>query len=55
MEARSKWLWTVTIANAVVACFLIFVVFNILSLATMVGGAIPDSGWLQRRRLLGRP
>lgn len=43
MEARSKWLWTVTIANAVVVCLLIFVVFSILSLATMFGGAIPVS------------
>lgn len=42
MEAQSKWLLTVTIANAVVACLLIFVVFSILSLATMFVGSTKE-------------
>ena len=42
MEAQSKWLWTVTIANAMVACLLIFVVFGILSLATRCVGSTKE-------------
>lgn len=52
MEAQSKWLRTVTIANAVVACPLDFRRLQHIEPGNDVRrqyeGAIPDSGWLQR-------
>lgn len=30
MEARSKWLWTVTVANVAVAALLLLVIYSIM-------------------------
>jgi hypothetical protein len=43
MEAQSKWLWPVTIANAVVASLLILVVYGIMLALAVIAPEI--SGW----------
>jgi hypothetical protein len=43
MEAQSKWLWPVTIANAVVASLLILVVYSIMLALAVIAPVI--SGW----------
>lgn len=43
MEAQSKWLWPVTIANAAVASLLILVVYGMMLLLAVIAPEI--SGW----------
>ena len=43
MEAQSKWLWTITIASAVVASLLIVVVYSIMLVLAVIAPEI--SGW----------
>lgn len=43
MEARSKWLWTVTVANVAFAALLLLVIYNIMLALAVLAPEI--SGW----------
>jgi uncharacterized protein DUF6843 len=43
METRSKWLWTVTVANVAVACLLLLVIYSMMLALAVLAPEI--SGW----------